>query len=106
MIQFAPIAGVTGQSILSLNLELKEIDSIILVEEIDAKREFSTKSQAIVRVLGLMPFPIRLLQLVGLLPRKLLDLLYDAIARNRARLFGTYDHCPLPAPDVRNRFLP
>lgn len=44
----------------------------------------------------------RLLQLV---PRPLRDWGYGIVARNRYRLFGRYDTCPLPTGDTRSRFL-
>jgi len=31
--------------------------------------------------------------------------LYNLIARNRYRMFGKYDVCPLPDPAIRNKFL-
>jgi predicted DCC family thiol-disulfide oxidoreductase YuxK len=39
------------------------------------------------------------------LPRVARDLLYDAIAQNRYRLFGRHATCLVPTPDVRARFL-
>ena len=44
----------------------------------------------------------RLLQLV---PRALRDWGYRVVARNRYRVFGRYDTCPLPTEDTRSRFL-
>ncbi|HZS95890.1 MAG TPA: DCC1-like thiol-disulfide oxidoreductase family protein [Terriglobales bacterium] len=39
------------------------------------------------------------------LPKALRDALYNAIARNRYRMFGKFDACPLPDPKVRHKFL-
>jgi predicted DCC family thiol-disulfide oxidoreductase YuxK len=39
------------------------------------------------------------------LPRPLCDWGYRVVARNRYRIFGRYDVCPLPSKDVRHRFL-
>jgi len=44
----------------------------------------------------------RLLQLV---PRLLRDWGYRVVARNRYRIFGRYDTCPVPTEDTRGRFL-
>jgi predicted DCC family thiol-disulfide oxidoreductase YuxK len=30
---------------------------------------------------------------------------YDLIARNRYRIFGKFDSCPLPSPESQSRFL-
>jgi len=39
------------------------------------------------------------------LPRPLCDWGYRVVARNRYRIFGGYDVCPLPSEEVRDRFL-
>ena len=43
--------------------------------------------------------------LLGLLPRWLRDWAYRLVARNRYRIFGRHDSCPLPSPEHRERFL-
>jgi len=39
------------------------------------------------------------------LPRSWRDAMYRLIVRHRYRLFGKYDACPLPPPQLRERFL-
>ena len=44
---------------------------------------------------------------LGLVPRRLLDALYDGIARIRHRIFlRPTEACPLVPSEVRTRFLP
>jgi predicted DCC family thiol-disulfide oxidoreductase YuxK len=43
--------------------------------------------------------------LLSWLPRPLCDWGYRVVARNRYRIFGRYDACPLPGANVRSRFL-
>jgi predicted DCC family thiol-disulfide oxidoreductase YuxK len=43
--------------------------------------------------------------LLSWLPRPPCDWGYRVIVRNRYRIFGRYDACPLPSKDVRGRFL-
>ncbi len=43
--------------------------------------------------------------LLGLLPRCVRNPLYNFVARNRYRIFGKYDTCPLPDPKDRSKFL-
>jgi predicted DCC family thiol-disulfide oxidoreductase YuxK len=43
--------------------------------------------------------------LLQLLPRRLRDWGYNAIARNRYRIFGKYDACMLPDEKYRHKFL-
>lgn len=40
-----------------------------------------------------------------LVPRPLRDWLYDVVAKNRYRWFGTKTECLLPTPALRTRFL-
>ncbi|WP_434386075.1 thiol-disulfide oxidoreductase DCC family protein [Melittangium boletus] len=42
---------------------------------------------------------------MGLVPRPLGDWFYDRVARNRYRLIGKYEACPIPGPDLRAKFL-
>lgn len=51
---------------------------------------------------GPWPFLARLLRAF---PRPLRDYGYSSVAGTRYRIFGKYDVCPLPAPDVRSRFI-
>jgi predicted DCC family thiol-disulfide oxidoreductase YuxK len=34
-----------------------------------------------------------------------LDGLYDLVARSRYRIFGRYDQCQVPGPEIRDRFV-
>jgi predicted DCC family thiol-disulfide oxidoreductase YuxK len=43
--------------------------------------------------------------LAWLVPWFLRDWVYDWVARNRYQKFGKYDSCPVPPPEVRDRFL-
>jgi predicted DCC family thiol-disulfide oxidoreductase YuxK len=46
-----------------------------------------------------------LARLASLLPRRLRDRLYGFVVRRRYRWFGKYDACPLPHPELRDRFI-
>lgn len=43
--------------------------------------------------------------LLQLLPRAIRDWGYRHVARNRYRIFGRYDSCPLPSEGTRARFM-
>lgn len=43
--------------------------------------------------------------LLGFLPRWLRNWGYDRVARNRYRIFGKFDSCPLPDAKHRHKFL-
>jgi predicted DCC family thiol-disulfide oxidoreductase YuxK len=40
-----------------------------------------------------------------ILPKTVRDVLYNLVARNRYRVFGKLDACPLPDPKDRHKFL-
>lgn len=40
-----------------------------------------------------------------IIPRFIRDGVYNFIARHRYRWFGRRDHCMIPTPDIRERFL-
>jgi predicted DCC family thiol-disulfide oxidoreductase YuxK len=47
----------------------------------------------------------RALAVLRVLPRSVADWLYDCVARNRYRLFGRTEHCMMPPPESRDRFI-
>ncbi|TFL17326.1 thiol-disulfide oxidoreductase DCC family protein [Jannaschia formosa] len=49
--------------------------------------------------------PWRALALSRAIPEPLSSALYHAVARNRYRWFGRTDHCLMPTPELRDRFL-
>ena len=62
--------------------------------------------QAVVFLLEKLGGPWKsLARLLRFVPRPLGDLLYHLIARNRYRMFGKFDACPLPDPRHRHKFL-
>jgi len=63
------------------------------------------RTDAVLRIVGQLPWPWRPLAALRILPRALRDGCYDRIALNRYRLFGRHDQCLLPSPDHAKRFL-
>jgi predicted DCC family thiol-disulfide oxidoreductase YuxK len=43
--------------------------------------------------------------IVGLLPNRLLEIVYDFVAKKRYRFFGKYDSCSLPDREHHSRFI-
>ena len=64
-----------------------------------------TRSTAVLRICrnlsGLWP----MLTPLGLIPRSLRDAVYAAFARRRYRWFGELPVCPVPPPEIADRFL-
>jgi predicted DCC family thiol-disulfide oxidoreductase YuxK len=74
----------------------------VLVEE---SGHISVRSEAVLRALRRLGGAWSLLSVFAVVPRPVRDWAYDLFARWRYRLFGRYDTCPLPPPEVRDRFL-
>jgi predicted DCC family thiol-disulfide oxidoreductase YuxK len=69
-----------------------------------ASRVF-TRSDAALFVCGALGWPWKAAQLMRFVPRRLRDRTYDVVARSRYRVFGRYDRCLVPRPELRNRFF-
>jgi predicted DCC family thiol-disulfide oxidoreductase YuxK len=84
-----------------------DLDTVYLVTSYDEPGEsLLNRSDAAIAVLsqvggfwGLQAGFLRLL------PRAVRDWYYNQIARNRYRVFGKYDACPIPDPKDRHKFL-
>lgn len=91
-----------GQAILEhLGLRLDDFDTMIFLQH---GRAFH-RSRAFLEVLRHLPFPWPLLRAGVIVPGFLRDLLYNLIARNRYRLFGKNETCPVPTDEIRAHFL-
>jgi predicted DCC family thiol-disulfide oxidoreductase YuxK len=60
---------------------------------------------AFAAAMSALGWPWRALAAARLIPEPVSSALYHAIARNRYRIFGRYDRCMIPTPDLRARFL-
>ena len=63
------------------------------------------RSQAFIRIIQRLPFPIRLLAVFRFIPATMRDFVYGQIAGRRYRLFGKRDECRLTAGRYKDRFL-
>jgi predicted DCC family thiol-disulfide oxidoreductase YuxK len=105
--RYAALQGsLAGELLRRHGRDARDLDTVYVVADYGAPGErLLWKSRAILFVLGQLGGLWRLGRLFAILPRPLLDLAYDFIARHRYRWFGRYDACPLPAPGVREKFL-
>ena len=76
-------------------------DTIVLVE---GGRVF-TRSTAALRIARHLVFPWPLASVFFAVPRPLRDWIYDLVARHRYRWFGKREHCMMPTPAMRSRFI-
>ena len=63
------------------------------------------RSRAALFVAGELGWPWKAAVMFRVLPTAILDRAYDVVARNRYRVFGRYDQCLIPSPEVRRRFI-
>ena len=79
----------------SINNELDLKQTIILIEKTSVK----TKSDAIIAIISKLRFPYKLLIVIKIIPKFLLDKAYNIIALNRYKLFGKSNNCKIKKPN-------
>jgi predicted DCC family thiol-disulfide oxidoreductase YuxK len=103
--RFAALQSDYGQAVIERHPELRGIDSVVYVEQTPGSERVLTRSDAALKVAAYLGGFWKLFLAAKVLPRGLRDYCYDLFARNRYKLFGKYDTCMLPPPEVRSRFL-
>jgi predicted DCC family thiol-disulfide oxidoreductase YuxK len=99
---FASQQSAGGKSILE-NFHLPS-DSVNFFVLIDGNKAYM-KSTATFEVLKRLNGILSLLYIFIFIPPSIRDFMYNIIAKNRYKWFGKQDHCPLPTPDMKDRFL-
>jgi predicted DCC family thiol-disulfide oxidoreductase YuxK len=105
-LRFAALDSDFARAVLTRHPELQDVDSVVFVDNAGEPDESVTvRSAAALRVVEYLGGPYRALLVARLIPAPARDRLYDGFARIRYRVFGTAHACPLPAPEVRARFI-
>ena len=99
--KFTAIQSDTGQEIVTKHNVPPNIDSLILVE--NNRRYY--QSSAALRIFRNLHGGWKLLYFLLIIPKPIRDYVYGIVAKNRYKWFGKKDHCLLPLPEIRNRFL-
>ncbi|HYB39649.1 MAG TPA: DCC1-like thiol-disulfide oxidoreductase family protein [Mycobacterium sp.] len=105
-LRFAALDSDFARAIIQRHPSARAVDSMVFVDnpgQLDER--VSVRSAAGLRVAQYLGGPWKLLLLARVIPVRLRDWLYDRFASIRYRVFGKYDTCPLPAEDMRPRFL-
>ncbi len=106
--RFAALQTQLAQSILARHhLQQSPLDTVYLVENHGQPTEtLLAKSDALIAILqGLGGFWIGEAAILRLAPKWARDRMYEAVSRNRYRLFGRYETCIVPNPTYREKFL-
>jgi predicted DCC family thiol-disulfide oxidoreductase YuxK len=105
--RYASLQGAVGQSFVKQSgRDPAELTSFYVMANYRAPiaRAF-TRSDAVLFVAGQLDWPWKAALLMRGLPKAIRDFAYDVVSRSRYRVFGRYDHCVMPSPGSRSRFL-
>src|SRR5262245_2933754 len=104
---FAPLQSAMGRSTVErFGGNPDELNSFFVVSNFrTARARLVGRGHAALFVAGELGWPWKAAVLFRVIPRSLLDHMYDVVARNRYRLFGRFDHCKMPRPEYRRRFV-
>lgn len=101
MFSFASLQSDAGQRLLQQHDIPKNTDSFILIEN----GKVYDRSTAALRICKHLKGFWKLCYLFIVIPKPIRDCMYQFIAKNRYKWFGTKTACMLPTPDLRKRFL-
>ena len=100
--RFASLDSEFAKSYLQSNhIKTQNIDTIILM----VNNKSYLYSEALLKVFSLLGFPYKLLLIGFILPKSIRDCIYKWIARNRYKIWGKYDSCPMPKEHQRKLFF-
>ena len=102
VLRFAALQSETGVQLLrEAGFQGPALDSVVLI----ANGRLFTHSDAVLETARLLGFPWSLAYGFKGVPRAIRDAVYRRVARNRYAWFGKRDHCLMPTPDLKARFL-
>lgn len=99
---FATAQSEVGQALyIALDLPTMDFETNLVI----LNNEIFQDMEAVAAALHGLGWPWAALGLIRFLPRAIKRRLYRLIARNRYALFGKAEHCLIPDPDMRARFV-
>lgn len=101
LLSFASLQSDVGKELIAQYGIPEAIDSFVLIEG----DKYYIKSTAALKVCRYLHRFWKIATICLIVPRPLRDWVYGIIAKNRFKWFGTKDHCMLPTPEERKRFL-
>jgi predicted DCC family thiol-disulfide oxidoreductase YuxK len=106
-LRFASLQSEFSHAVLARHgLDADDLDTVCVVIDHGLPTErVSTRSNAIIEVLGTLGGVWRLMAIGRIVPRFLRDALYKLVVANRYRIYGKYDTCMLPEQRHRAKFL-
>ena len=99
--RFASLQSEAGAQLLARHGIARDLETVVLIEG----DRVSSRSTAALRIARHLGWPLRLLAGLLVIPSCLRDPIYAAFARRRYRWFGRSEHCTVPPPGLKERFL-
>ena len=106
--RFASLQSKLAEQILVRHrLRSESLETVYVVLDYGfAKERLLSRLQAVVYVLQQLGGPLAYVSaILRVLPAPVQNFLYGLVARNRYRVFGRYETCPLPDGNTRSKFL-
>ena len=101
--RYAALQSEIGQEIIEkFKIDTSKTDSIILYSN---NKGISYKSTAAFKIASKLGFPTNILSLFLIIPAIIRNVVYDYIAKNRYKWYGKKDHCMIPTPELKSKFL-
>lgn len=101
--RYAALQSEVGQDIIKkFNIDTSKTDSIILYSN---EKGISYKSTAALKIASQLGFPTNVLSIFLIVPTAIRNIVYDFIAKNRYKWYGKRDHCMIPTPELKSKFL-
>lgn len=106
--RFASLQSKLAEQILVRHrLRSESLETVYVVLDYGlAEERLLSRLRAVVYVLQQLGGPLTYVSaILRVLPTPVQNFLYGLVARNRYRVFGRYETCPLPDGDTRSKFL-
>ena len=106
--RFASLQSKLAEQILVRHrLRSESLETVYVVLDYGlAEERLLSRLNAVVYVLQQLGGPLTYVSaILRVLPAPVQNFLYGLVARNRYRVFGRYETCPLPDSDTRSKFL-
>lgn len=101
--RFVPLQSKVGRDLVEKHhIDTVKTDSIILYSE---KKRVFYKSSAALRIASHLGFPRNFWVIFLIIPPVVRNWVYDYIAKNRYKWYGKREHCMVPSPELKSKFL-
>jgi predicted DCC family thiol-disulfide oxidoreductase YuxK len=103
---FAPLQGTAAARVLGRHQIPMLLDTVFLVQNFgEVNERLFTRAPAVIRILMLLGDAFRWLGFMRYVPDFVLNGGYWLVAKTRYRIFGKFDSCTIPTPELRRRFI-